>query len=129
MTRFGCLRLETPWAWMLCWAIAIIPAAQSSATDVVLKDGRVLHGKLGETTGLADLILAQSTDSEGPGPTILFMDDDLSRIFVSKRLVKEVRQDESGQGEEKFNLHQRPMHNGQTIRSVGPPMRLQPFDD
>ena len=129
MTRFRRLSLGTSLSWMFAWFAALVPSAPVFATDVVLKDGRVLHGKLGETTGVADSLALQGLDTEGPGPTILLMDDDLSRIFVSKRLVKDVRQDEGGQGEEKFSLHQRPMHNGQTIRSVGPPMRVQPFDD
>ena len=87
--------------------------ASANATEVVLKDGRVLRGKIGEVSGLADM--PQPPDPEGSGPLqlILFMDDDLSRTFVSKRLVKEVRQDEAGQGEEKFTLHQRALHNGQ----------------
>ncbi len=128
MTRFGCLRLGTLVRWMFFWSIALIPAGRALATDVVLKDGRVLHGKLGKTTGVADLIQPQSPDSDAPGPTILLMDDDLSRTFVSERLIKEVHQEEAGQGEEKFNLHQRVMRGGQIIRSVGPAMRLQPFD-
>ena len=99
------------------------------ATEVVLKDGRVLRGKLGEVAGLAEVPQPPSPDGEGPLPLILLMDDDLCRTFVSKRLIKEVRQDENGQSEEKFNVHQRAMHNGQIIRSVGPAMRVQPFDE
>jgi len=65
------------------------PAGQALATEVVLKDGRVLRGKLGEVTGLADILQPSSPDGEGPNPSILLMDDDLSRTFVSKRLIKE----------------------------------------
>ncbi len=129
MTRFGRLRPRVFLAWMFCWAIAILSAERALATEVVLKDGRVLHGKLSETTGVADIPQPFSPDGEGPAPTILLMDDDLSRTFVSKRLVKAVPQEEAGQGEEKFSLHQRAMRNGQIIRSVGPAMRLQPFDE
>jgi pimeloyl-ACP methyl ester carboxylesterase len=128
MKRFGLSLPGIFWAWMLCCAGAIIAAGQVSATEVVLKDGRVLRGKLGEVTGLADIPQPTSPDGEGPNPLILLMDDDLSRTFVSKRLIKEVRQEEAGHGEEKFSLHQRVMRNGLTIRSVGPAMRVQPFD-
>jgi predicted esterase len=114
---------------MLCCAGAIFPARQAFATEVVLKDGRVLRGKLGEVSGLADIPQPPSPDGEGPLQLILLMDNDLSRTFVSKRLVKEVRQEDAGHGEEKFILHQRVLHNGQTIRSVGPAMRVQPFDE
>jgi predicted esterase len=129
MTRFRSLRQRFLLALLSCWSIASIPAGQAHATDVVLKDGRVLHGKLGEITGVADIPQPFSPEGNGPAPTILLMDDDLTRTFVSKRLVKEVRQDEAGQGEEKFTLHQRAMRNGQVIRSVGPAMRVQPFDE
>jgi len=94
-----------------------------------LKDGRVLHGKLGEVSGLADIPQPQSSDGEGPLQLILLMDDDLCRTFVSKRLIKEVRQDQAGHGEEKFSIHQRVMHNGQTVSSVGPAIGVQPFDE
>jgi predicted esterase len=114
---------------MLCLAGAIIPAVWASATEVVLKDGRVLRGKLGEVAGLAEIPQPNSPDGEGPSPSILLMDDDLSRTFVSKRLIKEVRQEETGHGEEKFSLHQSVKRNGLTIRSVGPAMRVQPFDE
>ena len=102
---------------------------QALATEVVLKDGRVLRGKLGEVSGLAEIPQPPNPDGEGPLQLILLMDDDLSRTFVSKRLVKEVRQEQAGQSEEKFTIRQRVLHNGQTIRSVGPAMRVQPFDE
>jgi pimeloyl-ACP methyl ester carboxylesterase len=121
--------LWTFWAFLLCCASAIFSAGQALATEVVLKDGRVLRGKLGEVAGLADIPQPPSPEGEGPLQLILLMDDDLSRTFVSKRLVKEIRQEEIGHGEEKFSLHQRVLHTGQIIRSVGPAMRLQPFDE
>ncbi len=127
--RFGRTLLGIFFGWMVCWAggIGLVPPAE--ATEVLLKDGRVLHGKLGETSGLADL--PQAFDPEGAGPLnlILFVDDNLCRTFVPKRLVQEVRQDEVGHSEEKFLLHQRALRNGQTIRGVGSALRVQPFDE
>jgi len=129
LNRFSPTLVEAFFAWLLC-AIAVINAASpAAATEALLKDGRVLRGKLGEVSGLADI--PQPPDPEGAGPLnlILLMDNDLCRTFVSKRLLQEVRQDALGQGEEKFNIPQRELHSGQTIRSVGPAMRLQPFDE
>ncbi|MGW8258470.1 MAG: hypothetical protein ACWGMZ_13370, partial [Thermoguttaceae bacterium] len=110
-------------------AILIASVASAPASEVILKDGRVLRGKIGEVSGLADL--PQAPDPEGAGPLqlILLVDNELSRIFVSKRLVREVRQEPGAYSAEQFKLRQRALQNGPTIRSVGPVMRVQPFDE
>ncbi len=42
---------------------------------------------------------------------------------------KRFDQEQAGQAEEKFNIHQRVMHSGRSVRSVGPAMSVQPFDE
>lgn len=114
--------------WLLFITI-IIPGSRLFATEVGLKDGRVLHGRLGEVSGLAEIPQPPNPEGEGPLQLILLVDDDISRTFVSKRLVKSVNQDQTGQSDEKYLLKQRVMHNGQIIRSVGPAVSVQPFDE
>ena len=84
---------------------------------------------LGEISGLADL----PTMTEGGGEKlrpIVFLDDNLRRTFVSKRQIQEVRPDTVGQVEEKFNLlHQRTAHAGAMVKTAGPLVQIDPFDE
>ena len=67
---------------MLCAAAWGWDVGELSATEVLLKDGRVLRGKLGSTTGLADLNLLEPNPNKDKA--IEFIDDDLRRTFYSK---------------------------------------------
>jgi predicted esterase/tetratricopeptide (TPR) repeat protein len=116
-------------AWVLFYACGIFAPWRAPAIEVVLKDGRVLRGKLGEVSGLAEVPQPPSPDGEGPLQLILLVDDNLSRTFVAKRLVKELRPEQAGQAEEKFTLHQRALHSGNSVASVGPAMSVLPFDE
>jgi len=95
----------------------------------LLKDGRTLQGKLGKVASLADAPRPFQSDGSGPLQLIIFLDDDLRRTFVSDRLVQEVRQEDNRQLEEKFKIRQRVLRAGSSIKSVGQPMRIQPFDE
>lgn len=101
----------------------------SEAADILMKDGRILRGKLGKVAGLADLPKPIRADSGAPIQNILLLDDNLRRIFVSDRLVREVLPDENRQIEEKFKIRQRVLRGGQGISTAGSPMRIQPFDE
>jgi predicted esterase len=129
LKRFVGVNLGRFWLWILCLAVLFVAAKQVQATMVVLKDGRLLRGRLGEVSGLADIPQPPDPEGAGPLPLILLVDNDLCRTFVSKRLVQEVRQDDFSPSEEKFLIRQRALINGQIIRSVGPAMRVQPFDE
>jgi len=99
------------------------------ATDVVLKDGRVLSGKLAMISTLAEIPRASQGNSEGPLQLIVLLDDDLRRTFVSKRQLKEVKPQDAAEAPEKFRLHQRSLRAGNQVRQVGPALRVQPFDE
>jgi len=103
-------------------------APTAPAAEVVLSDGRILRGKLGMLASLTDQPSAP-TPEIGPIQLIVMLDDDLRRTFFSKRLVQEVRQDNLGQIQEKFALHQRVLEAGPMVKSVGPAIRIQPFDE
>ena len=117
------LVLAAPLLWGLF--VAVKPAG---ATEIVLKDGRVLSGKLGKVAGLADAP-ERSLSSDSPLQLIVFLDDNLRRTYFSQRQVRELRQEENRQVEEKFAIRQRVARNGPAIQTVGQPMRIEPFDE
>jgi len=98
------------------------------ATELVLKDGRVLHGKLGKVATLGEAPVATAADS-GTIQNILLLDDDLRRTFFSERLVREVREEENRQVDEKFTIRQRVAHAGSSVKVIGQPLRIEPFDE
>lgn len=124
MSRFG------PIARLLA-ALSLLVAVSlsASAADILLQDGRLLSGKLGETAGVAEAPKPPSPDGSGPLQRIGFVDDDLRRTFFPKRQVREVGQDDAARAVERFRLHQRTAQAGRTVQSVGPAIRIQPFDE
>lgn len=112
-------------------ALAIFGGAVNGvlATELVLKNGVVLRGKLGKVSGLGDMSKAAGPDGSEAIQSILLLDDDLRRIFFSDRLVRQVRQDENRPVDETFNIRQRVAHGSGMIKTVGDPMRVQPFDE
>ena len=114
---------------LLAVAAWIGQASPVAAIEIVLKDGRVLRGKEGKVASLADRLQASAPDSGAPLQLIVFLDDNLRRTYFSDRLVREVRQEENRKLDEKFSLPQRVRRSGSTVRGVGQPAGVQPFDE
>lgn len=128
------------WAWALAfWAAAaswMLAAAgpwfapqRALGAQVLLRDGRVLSGKLGKVASLADVPSPPAPDGSGPLRMIVFLDDDLRRTFISERQVQQVMAEETGQMLERFNIWQRVREQGPTVQAVGPAVRITPFDE
>jgi predicted esterase len=111
--------------------LVILLATAAPATEVLLKDGRILRGRTGETIGLAE----QNGAGDGDAiKQIVFVNDDFRLTFVSRRQVVRLRPDTSTENAEKFELEQpRALigRNGrQKVMSVGPPAGpLKEFDE
>jgi predicted esterase len=119
---------------MQLWAVAgllalsgLVPLS-ATATELRLKDGRTVVGKLGMVSTIGEMPKPQDPAGGGPLQLIVLLDDDLRRTFVSKRQVQEVAQ-EPGQTRERFNVPQRVLRSGRAVKSVGPALQIQPFDD
>lgn len=98
------------------------------AIHVFLKDGRVLRGKVVEISGLSER-LANPNKSTGAVRAILLINDDLRRTFISQRLIQAIREEEPGEAPEKFVIWQHVRQGGQEIASMGPIVRIGPFDE
>ena len=64
------------------WLLASLWCFPAAAVELLMKDGRNLHGRLGEVGGLADLPMGVDADSHIK--QIVFLDNDLCRIFVPR---------------------------------------------
>ena len=60
---------------------------------------------------------------------IVVLDDDLRRTFFSERLLREFHPEENRQVDEKFSIHQRVARGGSSVKVIGQPLRIQPFDE
>ena len=117
-----------PWIAVVYAVGCLALSATGQASEVLMKDGRILKGKLGDLVGLGDLpVMADTGDKV---KQIVFLDDDLRRTFVSRCQIAEVDPDGAGQIEEKFNVRQRAQRNGTMIKSGRPASSsIQPFDE
>ncbi len=116
---------------VLAGILASLAAAPADATAVILKDGRVLRGRVGETAGLAEQPGGgENSASRG----IVFVTDGLRMIFVSSRQVDSVKPDTAMDDAEKFLCEQPQDRIGKGNRlkviAVGPPAgEVKQFDE
>lgn len=112
-------------------AATLACAVRAEATRIVLKDGRVLRGRVGETVGLAE----QPGGESDAVKQIVFVNDDLRMTFISRRQIQEAKPDNSLDEAEKFDCtRSQPSRIGRSgakrVASVGPPAgQLKPFDE
>ncbi len=104
-------------------------ASSLSAAKITLLDGRELEGRIGMVSGVAEDPLAPSRRPGGVNvQPILLVDDGLRRTFVSKRQVREINEAAST-AYEKINIRQQVASTGARIGSVGPILKIDPFDE
>ncbi len=112
----------------LVFPVAPGNGAMAIGAQIWLKDGRVLEGKLGLVSSLVNIPRPPNPE-EGPSlELIAFVDDGLRRTFVSKRQIVEFRQEEIGEIQERFKIRQPVIQSGRVVKSVGPLLAAEPFD-
>ena len=86
------MRLDRTRSWRRVRAVAagilvtgLLFAVRAEATELLLKDGRSLRGRMGETTGLAEVSAAEKRRT---AEQIVFVNDDLRITFVSRRQIQ-----------------------------------------
>ena len=114
---------------LACLAASAPVAQRASAAEVLMKDGRLLRGKLGKVGGLTDLNFFTVTDDAEQLKLIVFLDDDLRRTFVPQRQIQEVRPDRSTRSKRSSTCVSGRRTDGPAVRTVGPIMQIQPFDE
>ena len=100
-----------------------------SAATILLKDGRIMTGQLGSTSGVAD-------DPFEPGPSageirttpILIVDDGLRRTYIRRTQVAEII-DESDPPTIRLSVWQNHADKGSMLGIVGRAVNVTPFDE
>ncbi len=108
----------------------VLYGSLAPAAVIVLRDGRVLDGKIATVSSLAEDPRDVPPPAGAPQPKlIVFCDDDLRRTFVPKQRVLEVREGGGGEVLEKFQVHQVVGGKGGRVYSVGGIIDIEPFDE
>jgi pimeloyl-ACP methyl ester carboxylesterase len=106
------------------WGLVLVAVAPAST--IQLKDGRTLTGRIGKTSGLAENPL--SPDAEAP-QTIVFVDDDLRRVFVPTYRIERILEADTGEVPERIHINQRVATTGSLVQRAGPIVNITPFSE
>ena len=112
---------------LLSGLVFLAHPARVAAEVYTLKNGMQIEGSPGKLGGLAGDALKGAPGGEIATMEILFVDDDLRRIFVGQKNVQTAGQSQ-GSAFEKIRLQQGVASAGPGIASVGPIVRVTPFD-
>ncbi len=101
-----------------------------TGTEIVVKDGRHINGKLGRLVGLGGDVDAFTGPEGGPPMSIVFLDDDLRRTYVAQMQVVQVNGDDSlTDMQEMFDIQQKVADRGRGVTGVGLILKRAPFDE
>lgn len=110
------------------FAAAMLTVLAASASELTLRDGRILWGK----RGLVSSIGEASKNAMNPAETplgIVLLDDDLRRTFIGRSQVVDVKEEESREVKERFVIRQPSATTARAVKSVGPTLSLTAFDE
>ena len=112
-------------------AVTLISGVQSArASKLVLKDGRVLEGKIAPLITLAPKPGAKPpANGAPPVQPIVLIDNSLVRYFISKRQVAEADESAEGENVEHFRIRQDTPRLGGIVAKLGPLVRIDPFNE
>jgi predicted esterase len=107
-----------------------VPVNPSQGTTLVMRDGRLIEGKLGMVGGLAENAFQKAAQgAEGGVRPIAIMDDDLRRTFVPKFQIAKVQEANAAEVLEKIHIKQRVAVAGARIGKVGSILGIGEFDE
>ena len=113
---------------LVALALAIGVSGSVWSAEILLRDGRVLTGKVGMMSSIAESPRA-SAERNDPLQLIVVVDDDLRRTYVPKFQLREVRTEDASEVKETFRIRQPATFGGKQVKSVGAAVRLDPFDE
>lgn len=115
-----------PRLWVVAVSIAVVGSAHGGV--ITLKNGVQLEGRVGKIGSLGENVLdAVMGGGEVQVKQIVLVDDDLRRTFVSQLQVQAVA-NPTPPAIEKLRVAQRLPEQGKRVASIGPILRVTPFD-
>lgn len=123
--RRAALRRQTTVAALavLCGIGAII-ANPACGSRLMMRDGRILEGRLAQIAATID-----SPKAANQAKTMVLVDDGLRRIFVPQRQVQEANELDAGDPVERFEIPQQISESGSKVAAVGEIFGVTEFDD
>ena len=122
------------WLNVVLWAACAGIAVEAHGMEYVFKDGRILHGTHAKTSSLCEAPKnpdgsPSQADSGDAVENIVVLDDNLRRTFFYERLLREFHPEENRQVDERFSIRQHVARGGSSVKVIGQPLRIQPFDE
>lgn len=112
--------------WVCAWAaLAWQCAAPAWGSTILLKDGRTLGGRIGEAKSMVE---NPAKPGEG-NASIVFVDDELRRVFVPQFRIKEIIDADTGDVPERIAIKQSVAESGYQMQRVGPILKVTPFNE
>lgn len=105
----------------------LVQPARLAAEVITLKNGMRIEGSVGKLGSLDGDVLKGAPGGDIATKEIVIIDDDLRRIFVGQKSVQTFGESQSS-AFEKIRLQQAVASAGPGIASVGPIVRVTPFD-
>ena len=110
---------------LLLTVFSLIAFRHAYGAELTMKDGRVLNGKLGTLHEIGE---EPETGPTIEAQTIVFLDDNLRRVYVPRFQIANVNQDDPLDVSVKFLLPQRIKSASRIVSSVGFFSKKTPFD-
>ena len=110
--------------WLLL--VATLPAR---ADRVEVADGRTLEGRFANLPGVALDPLEAERQGASLGQSILMCDDELARVMVPRRQVRQVESAVVDPGMERIRIPQRIPEGGRRVAGIGAILGATPFDE
>jgi predicted esterase len=110
--------------WLLL--VATLPAR---ADRVEVADGRTLDGRFANLPGVAIDPLEAERQGASLGQSILMCDDELARVMVPRRQVRDVESAVVDPGMERIRIPQRIPETGRRVAGIGAILGATPFDE
>jgi pimeloyl-ACP methyl ester carboxylesterase len=109
-------------------ALLCLAGSSANADQIVHKDGRQIEGRLSQLAGMQIGANAKAEKDNVPNQLIVVADDDLRRVFLSKRQVDQILTPPPEQVE-RFQLRQPVIHSRDRFGAVGQFLSVGPFDE
>jgi predicted esterase len=112
----------------LLLVLQIAPCDSARADTINLQDGRMIEGRLSKLNSMILNPGVAPPNANGATP-IVMVDNDLCRVYVPFKFVKNADPAPAGQRLEEIDVQQSVATTGQQIGSVGSILQVKPFDE